>query len=135
MQVFERSVSVLLHIAMLPPSPCLKQQNKHTKKGFRVVPTALKWPHGERGGEQAGVKVKSDKTVPDCLHVCWVFIAETLLFYTTKTDDTTRTQKKTVIRQSVQLLLRPQLTGSRVLSYTRPFTHSLIAPFIHPFTL
>lgn len=84
MQVFDRSASVLLHIAVLvAPYPLLKKI-KHTqtqRKGLGVVPTALKWPHGERGGGKARVKVKSDKTVPDCLHVCWVFFDETPVFY------------------------------------------------------
>lgn len=56
-----------------------KEKNKK-KKDFASYRQLLKWLHRERGGGKEGTlnvlkggKKKSDKTVPDCLHVCRIF--------------------------------------------------------------
>lgn len=73
MQVFDGSVSVLLHITVfVDPFPLLEKE-KCTKKDFVSYRQLWSGFTGERDGEKARVKGKSDKTVPDCLHVCWVF--------------------------------------------------------------
>lgn len=101
------------------------------KKRACVVPTDLKSLHRGKGGEKEGVyrenfkiKVESDKTVPDCFHVCRIFSKQPS-FSPVQLDTNTkrhmnvfffftrdRHEKKSNSDQtSVQLLFQPSLVG------------------------
>lgn len=99
MQVSDRSVSVLLHVAVFVapfPRPLGKKEKNAPKKKRTLCRTdssevAKQENEMERKAE---VKVKSDKTVPDCLHVCWVFFDKNPSLYIAKTENKKKTKKQ-----------------------------------------